>query len=252
MNNNLNSKDIQEGGDMLELKLGLLPEERILIDRIKKEVTKVLSKRLSFSETRSLQSHIPVRKFSWGIGGLKKLSSREAIVLCLQLTNFHKDWKYAIWFELYQLPKKYQYQGVWNIVHMLLRNRDSLERMIFILLGNGYTAREIFGMLNDKNLHRLKNLNLFDPHRTKVNYPQRKRGYNDHGSRKDSHKWLPWNAYAVPDIPKVDKEKELIQLHPNFHNVIWSRIKSQLSTKPSTKERSNFESKTDSTSVRGY
>lgn len=235
-----------------EVEMNLTPNRLMEISKITKEIQRLTMRELSFSETRSLQSHIPVRKFSWGVGGLKKLSSREAIVLCLQLTNFHKDWKYAIWFELFQLPKKYQYQGVWNIVHMLLRNRDSLERMVFILLGNGYTAREIFGMLNDKNLHRLKNINLYDPHRTKVNYPQRKRGYNDHGSRKDSHKWLPWNAYATEDIPKIDKEKELIQLHPFLHNVMWNRIKSHLSTKPTTKEKSICEKQTNSSSVRGY
>lgn len=214
-----------------------LTQDRLTeVSKYVKEITRITMRELSFSETRSLQSHIPVRQYSWSLGGLKNLSSREAIVLCLQLTNFHKDWKYTVWFELVNLPKKYQYQGEWDLVHKLLRNRDSLERMVWILIGNGYTAREIFGMLNDKNLTRLRKLNLFDPNRHKVNRPQRKRGYNDHGSRKDSHKWLPWNAYAEQEQLKIDKEEELINVFPQFHNYMWHRIKSHLSTKPKPKE----------------
>lgn len=135
------------------------------------------------------------------------------------------------------LPKKYQYQGDWELVHQLLRNRDNLERKVNILLEKGYTARTIFGMLHDKNLSRLKKINLYDPYRHKVVKPQRKRGYNDHGSRKEIHKWLPWNAYATTEAPKIDKEGELINVHPNYSTFMWHRICSLLPKIPKPKEK---------------
>lgn len=220
----------------------ILTQSQLLeIKRTTKEVTRVVTRELSFSETRSLCLHIPVSKCSWSLGGLRNLSSREAIVLCLQLPMMHRDWRFAIWMEVFNLPKKYQYEGDWNIVHSLLRNRDSLERMITILLENKFSNRKIFGLLNDKALNRLTKIGLFDPYRHKVKKPQRKRGYNDHGSRKELHKWLPWNAYAVPDQKKIDKENELLDIHPTFTNILWHRIKSQLSEKPKPKEDRNEE-----------
>ena len=178
---------------------------------------------------------------SWCLGGLKNLSSREAIVLSLQLPYMHRDWAFAIWMELTVLPKKYQYQGDWELVHQLLRNRTNKEVQLNILLENGYTGRKLFGMLNDKALSRLTKINLYDPYRHKVTKPQRKRGYNDHGSRREDHKWLPWNAYAVSETPKVDKEQELIDIHPNLSRTLWERIKSQVSIKTTTKENLNEE-----------
>jgi len=215
----------------------ILNQSQLLeIKKVAKEATRLTMRELSFSETRSLYSHIPVRKASWALGGLKKLSSNEAIVLSLQLPNLHRDWRFAIWIEIINLPKKYQYQGNWNIVHQLLRNRDSLERQITILFSNNFSKRQIFGLLNDKGLSRLSKINIYDPYRHKITLPQRKRGYNDHGSRKEIHKWLPWNAYALPDQPKINKESELIDVHPNFTNYLWNRIKSHLSQNTTTKE----------------
>lgn len=216
----------------------ILTQSRLLeLKKLSKEVTRVAKNDLSFSETRSLCSHIPRGRQSWSVGGLKNLSSREAIVLCLQLNEMHPDWAFAIWMEIFPLPKKYQYEGEWNIVHNLLRNRTSLERKINILLENGYTARKLFGMLHDKSLKRLNKIGLYDPYRHKINRPQRKRGYNDHGSRKEDHKWLPWNAYAVSDAPKKDKETELIDIHPNFKESIWRRIQSSILKNTTTKEK---------------
>lgn len=215
----------------------ILTQSRLLeLKKLSKEVSKVVTRDLSLSETRSLCLHLPIRKMSWCLGGLKNLSSREAIVLSLQLPYMHRDWAFAIWIELTALPKKYQYQGDWELVHQLLRNRTNKEVQLNLLLENKYTARKLFGMLNDKALSRLKKINLYDPYRHKVTKPQRKRGYNDHGSRREDHKWLPWNAYAVSEVPKVDKENELIDIHPNLSRTLWERIKSQVSRKSTTKE----------------
>lgn len=216
-----------------------LTYERLLeIQKITKEFQRVARRNLSLSETRSLCSHIPVSRMSWCLGGLKRLSAKEAIVLCLQLTEMHRDWAFSIWMEIFPLPKKYQYEGDWEIVHQLLRNRTSLERKVNILLERGYTARSIFGMLHDKGLSRLSKIGLYDPYRHKVKRPQRKRGYNDHGSRRESHRWLPWNAYAISEKPKIDREHELMDVTPNFTSYLWHRIKTSL-TPTSNNQRRN-------------
>ena len=220
-----------------EIQMILTPEKLLRIQRTSKELNKVTKKNLSFSETRSLCSNIPVRKASWSLGGLKKLTSSEAIHLILHLPEMNKDWRFAVWMELTCLPKKYQYQGKWEIVHQLLRNYKSMETMVNTLLNNGYSENAIFGIVRDKTLSRLEKINIYDPYRHKVNKPQRKRGYNDHGSRKEDHKWLPWNAYAIEEQVKEDRESELLDLHPNFKLSIWHRIKSSLTHNNNHKEK---------------
>lgn len=220
----------------------ILSQERFLeIQKISKEVSRITKRDLSLSETRSLCSDIPRTKLSWSLGGLKKISSRESIVLILQLHQMHRNWAFAIWMELYHLPKKFQYQGDWELVHQLLRNRTSLERQINTILEYGYSTSALFGMLMDKNLSRLKKINIYDPYRQKVVNPQRKRGYNDHGSRREDHKWLPWNAFSSPDMPKRDSEKELIDITPNFTTSIWHRIKTSLTKNTNHKGETDYE-----------
>lgn len=75
-------------------------------------------------------------------------------------------------------------------LNALLGNKVKMQ--LFLIQTQLWHSREFFGNIVGKNV----NLNRFLKFRRtqkkeKIIFPQRKRGYDDHGSRRPSHKWKP-------------------------------------------------------------
>jgi hypothetical protein len=184
-----------------------------------KEFLKELE-RISFSETMSLYSHIPHDGNDFVITGLKNLSSREAIGLVLAVDEFHPEWASLIRIELENLCYLKRYQGLWRTTHRLLK-LYRLDQKIFILFEMGFSQRTLFGNILKLAKVRIKKIGIYKTMKTKVVYPQRKRGYNDHGSRKEDSKWLPKDIHLGANPVREDYRTRYKNKKKSFFNFLW-------------------------------
>lgn len=73
------------------------------------------------------------------------------------------------------------------------------EMLLFLIETNLWHTRDFWGNIVHENFQldrflKVKRENL------KVSKPQRKRGYHDKGSRRESHKWLPSSDYSLTNL----------------------------------------------------
>lgn len=223
-NRNLDEQLYSDGGERMVPNY-MLPIERELIDRTKKQILRKVTERISFSETRSLYSHLPIGKLSWRIGGLKNLSAKEALGLALIVPFIPSEFKFLLRVELQDLAYHKRYEGDWIVVQKL-SEAESVDLVLWkFLILEERNPREIFGNLLPQALERLSRIELYDPnYHRRINKPQRKRGYNDHGSRKDSHKWLPKDVHLGANPRRTDLRENMSVR--SFFRHIWKNSKS--------------------------
>lgn len=195
-------------------------EFQIRVEKVTTEIRRATKKNLSCSETRSLCSDIPAKSYRWNLGGLKGLSAREAIALLLYSNQIHNSYDTLIRIELERLCQYKKYQGLWMLVHKLLK-LYYLDERVHVLLESHVSENEIFGNYLGAGLERLKKINLYDPLRGSIKKPQRKRGYNDHGSRREDSKWRETNYWSGPNPPKPDHSKLYQTKRKHFLNFLW-------------------------------
>lgn len=103
---------------------------------------------------------------------------------------------------------QYRYQGDWEVVGSLLQHSNSLQVYdTWKVIMSTMNAYDWFGNFLPHLKRAVKALTLVPRYISVVEdtrvvkEPQRKRGYDDKGSRKSSHKWTPG--------PPLKREKEL-------------------------------------------
>jgi len=190
------------------------------VDKATREFQRLAKKVLSSSETKSLYSNIPPERLSWNLGGLKGLTAREAMGIALYLPLINKEWSTFLRLELEQLAYKYKYQGLWRKTHKLLRLYQ-LNEMIYFFIEEIASESELFGNYRKLALQRLKKINLYDPNRTPIVEAQRKRGYNDHGSRREDHKWLPKDIHLGANPIKEDYRESYGNKKKSLFSFLW-------------------------------
>lgn len=154
-------------------------------------------------ETQALYSILPERlcrevRFS----GLKNLTAREALGLTLILLTKPTPLGFLVLDEIGQLCRKNKYQGTWMDVHHILKVNFP-DLVLYTLLERGYSFRDVFGNILKLGRVALCNVKILSQEiRLPVKKPQRKRGYDDHGSRRPEDKWLPSDIHlgANPDV----------------------------------------------------
>lgn len=187
------------------------------VEIVQRELNRILQRRISSSETMSLYPDLSVED-SYLIGGLKKLDATEALGLLL---IFPRDsiLYCEIRLEIAEVARTFQYQGLWNKVQKV-SELGCRELQLYFLLESGISEYEIFGNLIDNGLRRLQRVRIFRP-KYQVKYPQRKRGYNDHGSRKDDSRWLPDRVHLGPNPPKRDRSNFFGNMKKTLTNFLY-------------------------------
>lgn len=178
------------------------------VTRISENIRKEIHNRISLSETMSLYSHLPEGLTNFVLVSPKKVSARQALALALLVDEFHPERGILIKEHLNMLSFLFQYEGLWLKVHKLLK-LNRMEHKVYELLENGFSSREIFGNLIDLGLQTAMQFSYQVEKEQKIVYPQRKRGYNDHGSRRDDSKWLPTDIHLGPNPEKKDFRKSV-------------------------------------------
>lgn len=243
---NVDKQQYSVGGERMSFNY-MLPEERELIEKTKKQILRKITERISFSETRSVYSHLPEDKLSWRIGGLRNLSSREALGLALVVPFIPSELNFLLRLELQDLAYYKRYESDWMLVQKL-SEADCVDQVLWkFLVLEERSPREIFGNLLPLATKRLERIELYDPnYLRRVNYPQRKRGYTDHGSRKDSHKWLPEDVHLGSNPKRPDLRMNMSV--KSFFLSIWNKLQATSYFPSNQSRRRSFEKQTDPTS----
>jgi len=86
------------------------------------------------------------------------------------------------------------------------------ECLIFLLETSLWHSRDFFGNIVPMILSQLRKLSWKRTFLKRVKKPQRKRGYNDHGSKAPSHRWLPKFDWSLTEAQNEKEKMELTQL----------------------------------------
>jgi len=160
---------------------------------------------MNFSETMSLYSHLPKKYYDhFDIFLSKKLSAKEALSIAIIVNHLDPLLKYEVILGIEELCYKFQYEGKWHEVNTIIQIQKDEEKFHYLLEISQISERELFGNYLKLIPKALKQIVFKDRRQQKVKRPQRKRGYNDHGSRRPLHKWLPRKIQNSENPQKFD------------------------------------------------
>jgi hypothetical protein len=158
----------------------------------------------------SLYLHLPKKYYDhFDILLSPKISSREAISLALIVNQLDPLLKFSLILEIEKLCFNHQYEGKWLICNTIIQLSEDEEKLFYFLEIEKYSERELFGNYLGQIENSLKKVILRDRRKQKVTKPQRKRGYNDHGSMRPSHRWLPDLIWLGENPEKIDLRRSL-------------------------------------------
>jgi hypothetical protein len=86
------------------------------------------------------------------------------------------------------------------------------ETLSFLILTQRWHSRDFFGNFLKKGLRELENIKFQRRNTKKIFKGDRKRGYQDHGSRRPETKWLPYSDWSFTEMQNLKEKKEL-RLH---------------------------------------
>lgn len=144
--------------------------------------------------------------------------AREAIQAYLLLTWLHQEDPWTgmeLKEHLGQMAYANSYEGTWGFLASLLESPGSKEEVAKLLLTR-YSTNAIFGTIVPKAVkmrNRLAYVDIKNRQGPKPIPKQRKRGYDDKGSRRPDVKWLPSTYPELEGPPRADR-RHLVHFGP--------------------------------------
>ena len=106
-----------------------------------------------------------------------------------------------------RLVRQHRREGHWKIVEVLIQQPQGYYYYVDVLNKN-FSPEDIFGNIIPALRRKIASVRCESRKarelrlsRRPVKKPVRRRGYNDKGSLRPSHTWLPDNAYSRPELP---------------------------------------------------
>jgi hypothetical protein len=181
------------------------------------EFGKVLVKNFSLprmkwiAELTSSSSDSPIRNFS-----LKTQGSIEEIAALLAIsyvTDERDGFARKQYLEkVAQKGARYNWEGNWKIVKEIIFNKVFTPHTVIQNLLKYYSTNTIFGNLIPIARRLMRTFRIYDPYlqpKGKVKKTQRKRGYDDKGSLRPTHKWRETHYWSGPNPEKVEHGLEI-------------------------------------------
>jgi hypothetical protein len=138
---------------------------------------------------------------------VKRINVNTFIKLAITSWYMDEEVKFVIQADLEEKIKTFPIEHR-SMLQQLLYSKA--EMLIFLLETNLWHTREFFGnILTD--LDQLDAVLKPSISITKVKKVQRKRGYQDHGSRVLSHKWMPKSDYTLTEMQNTLEEERITQ-----------------------------------------
>lgn len=115
-------------------------------------------------------------------------------------------YKMTIFDKIAKMAMNHNYEGRWEIVQQLLETTN-LPYNVGQKLFEHFSPSDIYGNLNRLIKRKATEITLTKPRTrtTRVKYPKRKRGYDDKGSLRPLHRWLPSQVHLGPNPEREDR-----------------------------------------------
>jgi hypothetical protein len=126
-------------------------------------------------------------------------------LICLSILHWYiKDERVQLYLRLELERVSYFTENF--IVRLLLESKAEMK--MFLLESTLWSSRSFFGNLF--TLVRVRKLNKiiqFKKRSRRVRYPQVKRGYDDKGSKRESHQWKPSSDWSLNELQEKIEQK---------------------------------------------
>lgn len=133
---------------------------------------------------------------------IRRLKASEAVGLALLAIAKPTSGSFLLRDFLGQMAKRNQYKGSWMLVHKFLKLQSLTLVSDYIV--EKKLQRSVFGNFLVAGLTSLSRLKLLNPRTSKPRKPQRKRGYDDHGSARAPHKRRNCQVHSGPNPESQD------------------------------------------------
>lgn len=138
---------------------------------------------------------------------IKKKDWRSLLALILFTWKLPEEFRFLFLLKLEETIRQLPNEDKWILSH--LSSEGSCRS--WILLTSKFHSREFFGNILSrlKNLDSLFNTFLKDSNKRKVKEKVFKRGYSDHGSLRESHRWLPKEDFDLTELQNsIERERK--------------------------------------------
>lgn len=147
-----------------------------------------------------IRFHIPTRNAREALAGL--------LIMVTLLPERAGEPKMFYTDHIARMCYNYNYEGQWTLVQEILEQRTMTPYSIFTTLTENMSREDIYGNLVPLILRLTKLVKLvkvsYDKTR-RVKRTQRKRGYDDKGTLRLSHQWLPSEVHLGPNPIRTDR-----------------------------------------------
>lgn len=127
---------------------------------------------------------------------LKNLTMKDFVRLAIFSHYAPKEIGWVLRMDLEEYSSKFSLEDR-TLCQQFLSSKTNM--LMFLLETNLWHTRDFFGNILHKNFQLDRFLKI-KKYNTKVIKPQRKRGYHDKGSRRESHKWLPSRDISLTEL----------------------------------------------------
>lgn len=182
-----------------------LPQEEIEVSvlRMKRSIQKLYFNGTGTTEAfGTLYSLSPEKLETLERIKIPSLTAQEALGLTLLVAADSTPQSFLLREYLIDQCQKNSYQGKWMLVHKLLKV-FYLDLMLLVIIERNL-SREVFGNALKIGFKTLERIKLEFRSNLRVCKPQRKKGYNDHGSSTPAHKRRNCWVYSGPNPEKPD------------------------------------------------
>jgi hypothetical protein len=127
-------------------------------------------------------------------------------LLALSLASWWlpEEFRYYVQFELHRMKNYFTLED--QVLFELLLSSKA-EAIIFLMETNLWHTRDFFGNFLPKAEKMANTIKFFRKNKNIVKRPKRKRGYDDHGSRRPDHKWLESHDISFTEEQNLIEQK---------------------------------------------
>lgn len=136
--------------------------------------------------------------------------------LCIVQWFFPENLHYHIYLDLCEMSFSHLSRKQILELKILLLSKEKM--ITYLYETKRYTGNEIFGNILKKDILELSKILKIKRTNRKIVRPQRRRGYNDHGSMRFPETWLPDSDYTLTE-QQLKKEKRLYLLNKSTQKV---------------------------------
>jgi hypothetical protein len=149
---------------------------------------------------------------------LRIFSKKTDVLLSLTIISWYLPKEIGILL-LLELEEKQKFLNEKDLILFRIFSTSKEVMLSFLFLTNKWHSRDLFGNILRNGLRELENLRFKRRIFKEIPRKERKRGYQDHGSRRPDFKWLPSSDYSFTLIQN-SKEKKKLKLQAKYQRIL--------------------------------